>query len=143
MSAPEFGAPEFLDTNVLVYAYDHTVPSKQQTARKLLLRAFTSDVVVSTQVLSEFASTMLHKPRHAASLEAVVAAIAAFHPIRVVAPDTRLVLRAVEAHSKYGIHFYDGMIVAAAERAGCARIWSEDLNAGQQYFGVAVENPFE
>jgi predicted nucleic acid-binding protein len=34
------------------------------------------------------------------------------------------------------------MIVAAAEKAGCARILSEDLSAGQTYFGVRVENPF-
>ena len=72
-----------------------------------------------------------------------MAALAAFGPIRIVTPDASLVRRAIEAHSKYGIHFYDGMIVAAAERAGCARIWSEDLNAGQKYFGVVVENPFE
>jgi len=52
------------------------------------------------------------------------------------------VRRAVEAGAAYGIHFYDGMIVAAAESAGCGRIWSEDLNPGQKYFGVSVENPF-
>jgi predicted nucleic acid-binding protein len=34
------------------------------------------------------------------------------------------------------------MIVAAAERAGCGRIWSEDFNAGQKYFGITVTNPF-
>jgi hypothetical protein len=34
------------------------------------------------------------------------------------------------------------MIIAAAERGGCERIWSEDLNAAQKYFGIAVENPF-
>jgi predicted nucleic acid-binding protein len=50
--------------------------------------------------------------------------------------------RAVDVRAKYGVHFYDGMIVAAAERGGCGRIWSEDLNAGQKYFGIAVENPF-
>jgi predicted nucleic acid-binding protein len=53
-----------------------------------------------------------------------------------------MVRRAVEAKETYGIHFYDGMIVAAAERAGSERIWSEDLNPGQKYFGVAVANPF-
>jgi predicted nucleic acid-binding protein len=134
--------PEFLDTNVLVYAYDFTVPSKQRTARSLIERAVTDDLVTSIQVLSEFASTMLHKPKHATRPETVLVALAAFHPIRVVTPDASLVRRAVEAHSKYRIHFYDGMIVAAAERAGCARIWSEDLNAGQKYFGVVVEDPF-
>ena len=34
------------------------------------------------------------------------------------------------------------MILAAAERGACARILSEDLNPGQSYFGVTVENPF-
>jgi predicted nucleic acid-binding protein len=51
-------------------------------------------------------------------------------------------LRAVEAHAAYGVRFYDGMIVAAAERGGCQKILSEDLNAGQKYFGIVVENPF-
>jgi len=53
-----------------------------------------------------------------------------------------MVRRAVEAHAEYGVRFYDGMIVAAAERGGCERIWSEDFNAGQKYFGIVVENPF-
>ena len=55
----------------------------------------------------------------------------------------RLVRRAVEAHAAYGIHFYDGLIVASAERAGCGRIWSEDLNPGQEYFGIKMANPFQ
>jgi predicted nucleic acid-binding protein len=66
----------------------------------------------------------------------------ALWPIRAIASDAEMVRRAVEAKAEYGLHFYDGMIVAAAERGGCGRIWSEDLNPGQQYFGVAVENPF-
>jgi predicted nucleic acid-binding protein len=48
----------------------------------------------------------------------------------------------VEAHLHYGFHLYDGMILAAAERAGCEKLWSEDFNAGQLYFGIKVENPF-
>jgi predicted nucleic acid-binding protein len=62
--------------------------------------------------------------------------------IPLVTPDGELVRRAVEAHAAYGIHFYDGMIVAAAERGDCEKIWSEDLNAGQKYFGVTVVDPF-
>ncbi len=60
----------------------------------------------------------------------------------LVATDADTVRRAVEARARYGIHFYDGLIVAAAEQAGCERIWSEDLNPGQRYFDVVVENPF-
>jgi predicted nucleic acid-binding protein len=36
----------------------------------------------------------------------------------------------------------NSLIVAAAERGGCQRIWSEDLNAGQKYFGSVVKCPF-
>ena len=56
--------------------------------------------------------------------------------------DAGVVRRAVEARAAYSVHFYDGMIVATAEKAGCKRIWSEDLNSGQEYFGITVENPF-
>jgi predicted nucleic acid-binding protein len=72
----------------------------------------------------------------------VAAVLDALSPIRVVVPDADIVRRAVEARAEYGLHFYDGMIVAAAERGGCGRIWSEDLNAGQEYFGIAIANPF-
>jgi predicted nucleic acid-binding protein len=60
---------------------------------------------------------------------------------QAVTPDGDLIRRAVETKSEDGLHFYDRMIVAAAERAGCERIWSEDLNA-ETYFGVTVANPF-
>jgi predicted nucleic acid-binding protein len=134
--------PDFLDANILVYAYDPADPAKQRIARDLLRAALTGAAVLSTQVLAEFASTLLHKMKPPARLERVAAAINAMHPIRLIAPDARIVVRAVEAHAKYKLHFYDCMIVAAAERANCARIWSEDMNAGQKYFGVGVENPF-
>jgi predicted nucleic acid-binding protein len=135
-------APEFLDTSVLVYAYDPGDSRKRRIAQDLLRRAFAGDILVSTQVLAEFAATLLDKMRPAARPEDVAAVLDALGPIGVVVPDADVVRRAVEVRAEYGVHFYDGMIVAAAERGGCGRIWSEDLNAGQEYFGIAVENPF-
>lgn len=134
--------PEFLDTNVLVYAYDPGDSHKQRIAQDLIRRALAGDCLVSTQVLAEFAATLLHKMQPAARPEDVAAVLDALGPIRVVVPDGDVVRRAVDVRAEYGVHFYDGMIVAAAERGGCGRIWSEDLNAGQKYFGIAVENPF-
>jgi len=135
-------APEFLDTNVLVYAYDPSDPRKQRAAQDLVRRALAGEIIVSTQVLAEFAATLLHKMTPAAPPDDVMAVLDALGPIRAIVPDGDIVRRAVEVRAKYGVHFYDGMIVAAAERGGCGRIWSEDLNAGQAYFNVAVENPF-
>ena len=135
-------ALEFLDTNVFVHAYDPGDSRKQRIAQDLVRRALTGDILTSTQVLAEFAATLLHKMEPAARPEDVAAVLDALGPIRVVVPDGDIVRRAVDVRAEYGVHFYDGMIVAAAERGGCERIWSQDLNAGQKYFGIAVENPF-
>ena len=135
--------PDFLDTNVLVYAYDASHPEKQRVARSLLKTGIAGKAVISTQVLAEFAATLLHKISPPAKVDAVMKGLDALAPIRLIAPDAELIRRAVEARASYGLHFYDGMIVAAAERGGCGRIWSEDLKAGQRYFGVSVANPFE
>jgi predicted nucleic acid-binding protein len=134
--------PDFLDTNVLVCAYDVTDPAKQSVAQELVRKAVAGGVVISTQVLAEFATTLLHKLVPPPSSDDVLALLDTLAPIRVIVPDHDLVRRAVQARAAYGIHFYDGMVIAAAERAGCERIWSEDLNAGQKYFGVVVSNPF-
>jgi len=135
-------ALEFLDTNVLVYAYDPGDSRKQRVAQDLVRRALTGDILTSTQVLAEFAATLFDKMEPAARPEDVAAVLDALGPIRVVVPDGDIVRRAVDIRAEYGVPFYDGMIVAEAERAGCERIWSEDLNADQKYFGIAVENPF-
>ncbi len=133
---------DFLDTNVLVYAYELSDPRKQQVAQDFVKRAVVGKFVISTQVLSEFASTLLRKASPPATTQAVIAILDSLSPIKVIAPDGSIVRRAVEAQALYGLHFYDGMIVAAAERAGSQQIWSEDFNAGQEYFGVTVRNPF-
>ncbi|MGO9862485.1 MAG: PIN domain-containing protein [Terriglobales bacterium] len=135
-------APEFLDTNVLVYAYDASDPKKQRVAQDLVRRAVAGEIAISSQVLAEFAATLLHKLSPAARPEDVLGLLDALGPMKMVVADAEIVRRAVEARASYGLHFYDGMIVAAAERAGCGRIWSEDLNEGQKYFGVTVANPF-
>ncbi|MFZ0320276.1 MAG: PIN domain-containing protein [Candidatus Sulfotelmatobacter sp.] len=134
---------DFLDTNILVYAYDVTDPAKQRIAQDLVRRALAGESAISTQVLAEFAATLLHKLIPAPSSDDILALLDTLAPIRLIAPDHDIVRRAVEVRTAYGIHFYDGMIIAAAERCGCERIWSEDLNAGQKYFGMVVVNPFQ
>jgi predicted nucleic acid-binding protein len=133
----------FLDTHVLVYAYDPSEPQKQKASKELLLGALLGRSMISAQVLAEFASTLLHKVAVRRTAEEIGVMLDILSPIKLVAPDADMVRRAVEAHAAYGIHFYDGMIVAAAERGGCEKIWSEDLNAGQKYFGLTVANPFQ
>jgi len=135
-------APDFLDTNILVYSYDASDHRKQQIAQGLVRKALAGDILTSAQVIAEFATILLHKLTPPAKPRDVIAILDTLEPIKVVPIDSETVRRAVEIKSRYGLHFYDGMIVASAEGAGCRRVWSEDLNAGQIYFGVTVENPF-
>ena len=133
---------DFLDTCVLVYAYMFDDPPKQKIAQELVEKGVAGKCVISSQVLAEFAAVLLHKVSRPAASDAVIAILNRLSPIKLIVPDTDLIRRAVEAHSTYGLHFYDGLIIAAAERAGCSRIWSEDFNSGQEYFGVTAANSF-
>ena len=133
---------DFLDTNILVYAYQYTDSRKQRIAHDLVRRAIAERWVISSQVLAEFATTLLHKFSQPPTLEELNKILDRLEPIKLVLPDIELVRRAIQARTSYQLHFYDSLIVAAAERAGCARIWSEDFNSGQEYFGVRMANPF-
>jgi len=135
-------ALEFMDTNILVYAYDDRNPEKSLAAQELVDRAITGDIAISTQVLAELSTTLLHKMSPKFSTKAVATILVALAPIRLVTIARDIARRALEAHASYGVRFYDGMILAAAERGGCKRIWSEDFNSGQQYFGISIQNPF-
>ena len=57
----------------------------------------------------------------------------------------RLVVVAVSGvigKEAWQVGFYDALIIAAANKAGCSVIFTEDLNDGQKYGNVVVENPF-
>jgi predicted nucleic acid-binding protein len=133
---------EFLDTNVLIYSFDTSNRRKQEVAQGLVRRALAGSMVVSTQVLGEFAAALLHKVSPRVDAQTLTTALDALAPIPLVCTDADMVRRAVDVHGRYGLHFYDSLIIAAAERAGCECIWSEDLNAGQKYLGITVQNPF-
>ena len=49
---------------------------------------------------------------------------------------------ALQLANTFRVNYYDALIVAAARLSGCSVVYSEDLNDGQDYEGVRVENPF-
>ena len=133
----------FVDTNVLVYAYDTDSATKQVGALRLLRDGILNDALaVSAQVLGEFFTVVTRRIPTPLTADGAAAAIETLKPIPVVEIDRQLVERAIETHKRYGIAYWDALIVAAAERAGCAEVLSEDLNAGQRYGDVIVNNPF-
>src|SRR5512134_1507598 len=108
----------FLDTNVLVYAYDKSEPRKQAIAQQLLRSAIRDEsAAVSVQVLGEFFVVVTRKIREAMTAEEAARVIRTVGVLAVQEVDLALVQRAIDAHKLYGLAYWDCLIVAAAERA--------------------------
>lgn len=132
----------FVDTNVLVYAIEVNgpYPAKSNAARELLRG---NGLCLSTQVLGEFFSAVTSRKRASPLTHDEATAWIQFWKRFDVEPVTRdHVDLALEIARQYGIHYYDALILASARFALCATVYSEDLNAGQNYGGVEVANPF-
>jgi len=133
----------FLDTNILVYAYDRGEPEKQAQAQGLLTGGIEREnAVISAQVLGEFFVLVTRRIQTPLSAEEAEQVIDLLGILPVVEIDLKLVRQALSIHKELQISYWDSLIIAAAERADCAMVLSEDLNAGQVYQGVRVENPF-
>jgi predicted nucleic acid-binding protein len=133
----------FLDSNVLVYSVDESPAESAKHARAIeLLSEQAEDLVVSTQVLQEFYVVTTRKLKKPLSEERAASAVRGLAKLEVVGVDVSLVLSAFDASRSAKISLWDALIVQAASRAGCDRVLSEDLNAGQVMHGVRIENPF-
>ena len=132
---------EFLDTNVLVYAASG-FPADAGKAR--VARSLSADTgrAISLQVLQEFYIAARHPNKLAFTHEQAVAYCRQWRRFRVLEPTLGLFDDALSLCLRFGIGYYDSAILAAARSLKCKVVYSEDLNAGQDYGGVRVENPF-
>jgi predicted nucleic acid-binding protein len=131
----------FVDSNVFVYANDPRDPSKQAAASECIRRTIRDRTgVISTQVMLEYAAVAVGKLRH--DLQTVLRQLLLLEAFEVVVMTPPLIRLGLEIQARYRIEFWDACIIAAASSAGCSLLLSEDLNAGQVYAGVRVENPF-
>jgi predicted nucleic acid-binding protein len=131
----------FLDTNVLVYAVSSAEgdAARQKKALDLVQQ---SDFGLSAQVLQEFYVTVTRKIRTPLPPDVAVALMDEYRLFPMVPTDYPLIVSAVELSLRYGISYWDGAIVAAAEVLDASTLYTEDLNHGQRYGRVLVVNPF-
>jgi len=134
---------QFVDTNVLVYAHDRSAGRKQEQARALLESLWEGqNGRLSIQVLQEFYVTVTRKvanPMASADAVQIITNLGVWRPHTAQLED---ILAAIQIQTHYQISFWDALIIQSANRLNCAVVWSEDLNAGQLYSGVRVQNPF-
>lgn len=133
----------FVDTNVLLYSRDASEPGKQVVANARLDELWANrSGRISVQVLNEYFVNATRKLKPGLSQEEAwddIEALGAWEPVPL---DMAIITRTYAVNRRYQLSWWDSMIVAAAEAAGCTRILSEDLADGVSYFGVTVENPF-
>lgn len=134
---------EFLDTNVLVYAVSERAADKQKAGvARDLLRYGPNEFAISLQVLQEFYVAARTPRKLALTHEEALKLCDQWRAFTVLEPTLQLFEAALQLAGRFQIGYYDAAILAAARQLGCAKVHSEDLNEGQDYDGVRVENPF-
>lgn len=135
--------PIFVDTNVLVYARDTTDPSKHARASEWLAHLWErGEGRLSLQVLQEYYVTTTRKLRSGLEAEdarADVLDLAAWSP---VVADAQTVAAAWSVEDRFGLSFWDALIVAAAQVARCDVLLTEELQHDMDLDGVRVADPF-
>ena len=133
----------FLDTNILVYAYDRSAGQKHNLAAQLMEECWENENgCISIQVLQEFFVTVTRKitmPLDHQTSRQIVADLAHW---RLHAPEASDLLHAIDLQQSYQLAFWDALVVQSAASLGCKQLLSEDLNHGQVYGDVKVINPF-
>lgn len=133
----------FVDTNVLLYSLS-TAPDEEAKATIALALLAERDLALSVQVLQEFyvEATRATRPdrlEHDAVTRLIDSFVLRFP---VAAIDVELMEGSLRTAKRFRISTWDAAVIEAARTMGCAVVLSEDLNAGQDYDGVVVENPF-
>jgi predicted nucleic acid-binding protein len=132
----------FVDTNILVYAHDRSTGDKHRRAQILLEQLWDSGKgVLSTQVLQELCINLRRQAGNPLPVEEVRRLIREYSTWEVVTNTPESVLRALDIETRYKTSFWDALILDAAEHAGAAILYSEDLATGQRYGAIQVVNP--
>jgi len=134
----------FLDTNILVYAFDRSAGRKHHLAVQLVEECWENENgCLSIQVLQEFyvgITLKIATPLDHQTARQIVADLAQW---RLHTPEANDLLQASDCQQTYMLSFWDAMVLQSAVRMGCRQLLTEDLNHGQIYSEVQVINPFK
>jgi predicted nucleic acid-binding protein len=134
--------PDFLDTNILLYAISpHPDEADKRARADVLLNQH--DAALSVQVLQEF-YVQATRPTRVGSLPHDLAAglVRAWTRFRVQEITLPILEAVLEIKAAHGFSYWDSAIIAAARALGCRRLYSEDMSHGREVEGVTIINPF-
>lgn len=134
----------FLDTNLFVYTFDVKTPAKARKAAQLIRRAAdTGQGIISYQVVQEFFSVAFRRFAQPMSFaEAEQYLVTVLRPLLAVHSSPAIYLEALRIAEKHRISWYDSLIIAAALRGRCRKLYTEDLQHGRKIEDLQIEDPF-
>ena len=132
----------FVDTPVLLHADDTRDKLKQAQCRSWLSALWQRrSGRLSTQVLSEYyvnATRTLKLPQGDA--RAKVRRFQVWQPWQT---DHQTVETAWGIEVRFGLSYWDALVIATASQAGCSHVLSINLGHGQHYGAVQIIDPFK
>jgi len=133
----------FLDTNIIVYAHDHSSRDKHAVAREIMDYLWESRKgVISVQVLQEFFVCVTKKIVKPLLIKNARMIIEYLFNWDVVVNDKYITLKAIDLHEKYRFSFWDSLVIQAAIQGQAHILLSEDLPDGQVVKDLKILNPF-
>ncbi len=133
----------FVDTNLLVYAYDSSAGKKWKTSSEILSLLWVHRTgVLSTQVIQEFFVSLTQKVKNPILPERAKEIISDLLRWPLVVNGAENILRAVDLQMKYHFSFWDSLILQAALTSKSEFLLSEDFQDGRVIESVTIVNPF-
>ena len=133
----------FVDTNLLVYSRDASEPVKQQKAMKWMTRLWhDKSGRLSFQVLQEFYITVTHKLDPGLPIDIARTDVRSLMSWQPLSASSTVMERAWTIQDRYGLSWWDALIVSAAQTGDCRYLLTEDLQEQQDLGNVQVINPF-
>lgn len=96
--------------------------------------------MLSTQVLQEYCNVALKKLKLPAAH--IRAQLSLYEQFEVVQVTPTLIRAGLDLQQTRSVAFYDALVLASAQAAGCNELFTEDLNTGEVISGLRICNPF-
>jgi predicted nucleic acid-binding protein len=133
----------FVDTNIIVYAYDVSAGEKHKIALGIMKDMWsTGNGIISSQVLQEFfvsVTRKIAKPLNIPTAKEIVKDLLKWKTVNI---NGEILLEAIDIHNEHKYSFWDSVIIAAAVEGRAKVLLSEDLTDTQKIKGIVIKNPF-
>ena len=134
----------FVDTNIIVYAYDVSAGEKHSKALEIMKDLWgTGNGITSTQVLQEFFVSVTGKIAKPLSIITAKEIVKDFLKWKTVIINGEIILEAIDIHNERRYSFWDSLIIASAIAGGAETLLSEDLSDNHKIKGIVIKNPFK